>query len=420
MKTRTMSDLTEEVGSSSTPPPVPSITGPTTGPAVIPPSVKISLTITFIALYSILFLIVYVQLFLILYYRHKRKSYQTVFLFLCLIWAALRTTLFSFYIKNCELANNLKTFPYFLLYCFPVCLQFTTLCLLVVYFGQVVFKAKVRYEPEKYKRKQRLLRTCIAFLVVTFFFVNLSAVLLIKKYSSHKIEIVHVRVIISGILFFTGGIALSICIWKLARMTSANVLLEARGTTVCQATTACVVITFLYLTRTVYNIVAVACNNDKDSFGYSWLNVSDQADYLNLKGYRYITFGGILFLWEFLPTFIVVMFFRVRRYASRLNAPEVKNVNRTPSKAYFFDNPRRYDSEDDLCRTYSANAGPTDFTPDMNSPCTPINGTPQLGYGTIIRSSSYSSGGQYIMPGTTPPLLFSSKVSIGGYQQIYD
>ncbi|XP_071962595.1 G protein-coupled receptor 137Ba-like [Antedon mediterranea] len=413
MKTSAMSSSRLEMRSASeTEPPAVPITGP-----AVPPSVELSFTITFIVLYSFLFFFVYVQLFLILYYKHKRKSYQTVFLFLCLIWAALRTTLFSFYIFNCDLANTLNLCAYFLLYCFPVCLQFTTLCLLIVYFGQVVFKAKIRYEPEKYKRKKLLLRTGVAFLVITFFLVNLLAVILSTKFE--KDIIVHLRVIISGILFFTGGISLSIVIWKLARMTSANVLLEARGTTVCHATAACIIITFLYLTRTAYNIIAVACNN-QENFGYSWPNVSDQADYRNLKGYRFITFCIILFLWEFLPTLIVVMFFRVRRYASRLTAPEVKSVNRTPSKAYFFDNPRRYDSDDDLCRAFNTNTASADLSTDMHSPSTSINGTPQLGYGTIIRSNSYSSGGQYIMPGTTPPLLFSGRISIGGYQQIYD
>ncbi len=103
----------------------------------IPTKVESSLTITFIVLYGLLFLLVYAQLFLILYYKHKRFSYQTVFLFLCLIWAGLRTTLFSFYIHNDVVANKLDFFLHWLLYCFPVCLQFTTLCLLVLYFAQV-------------------------------------------------------------------------------------------------------------------------------------------------------------------------------------------------------------------------------------------------------------------------------------------
>ena len=113
-----------------------SVTPPDIKPAVSP-TVYLSLTIVYTCLYGILFLIVYVQLWMILCYRHRRFSYQTVFLFLCLLWAGLRTTLFSFYFRNCLLANTLSVLPYWLLYCFPVCLQFTTLCLLVLFFAQV-------------------------------------------------------------------------------------------------------------------------------------------------------------------------------------------------------------------------------------------------------------------------------------------
>ena len=95
------------------------------------------MTVVFTFLYSLLFLYVYGQLWLVLCYRYKRFGFQTVFLFLCLTWAALRATLFSFYFKNCELANTLEPFTYWFLYCLPVCLQFFTLCLLHLYFSQV-------------------------------------------------------------------------------------------------------------------------------------------------------------------------------------------------------------------------------------------------------------------------------------------
>ena len=105
----------------------------------LPPTVQLSLTACFTGLYAILFFAIYIQLWMILYYRHKRFSHQTVFLFLCLIWAGLRTTLFSFYFRDTDAvtANNLPTPLYWLLYCFPVCLQFITLCLLVEFFAQV-------------------------------------------------------------------------------------------------------------------------------------------------------------------------------------------------------------------------------------------------------------------------------------------
>lgn len=100
----------------------------------------LALTITFFLIFLLLFLFVYAQLWMILYYRHKKRSYQTVFLFLCLIWAALRVELFSFYFGEHSTYSTKELsgpFQYWLLYSCPVVLQFTTLVLLVSFFSQV-------------------------------------------------------------------------------------------------------------------------------------------------------------------------------------------------------------------------------------------------------------------------------------------
>jgi len=115
------------IGNGTPIPVIPSVSGKVTH----------SLTICYLGMYCILFISVYVQLWLILVYNYKRFSFQTVFLFLCAFWSALRATLFSFYFKDTIAANELSLFPYWLLYCFPVCLQFFTLCLLTLYFAQV-------------------------------------------------------------------------------------------------------------------------------------------------------------------------------------------------------------------------------------------------------------------------------------------
>ena len=103
----------------------------------LPIGVRLSLTVVFTTLYALLFLLIYLQLILILVYKHKRLSYQSVFLFLCLLWAVLRTTLFSFYFNDSSKANNLNLGLQWLLYAFPIVLQFFTLSLLALYFSQV-------------------------------------------------------------------------------------------------------------------------------------------------------------------------------------------------------------------------------------------------------------------------------------------
>lgn len=112
-----------------------------TPPAKIAPAishiVQLSLTSVFTALYALLFLMILVQLCLILYFKHRRLSYQSVFLFIYLFWAALRTTLFSFYFNDSAKANSFHSFARWLLYALPIYLQFLTLTLLTLYLAKV-------------------------------------------------------------------------------------------------------------------------------------------------------------------------------------------------------------------------------------------------------------------------------------------
>lgn len=113
--------------------PLPTELSPTIGPTMSS-TVHLGLTITFTTLYGLLFFLIIGQLLLILYYKHRRLSYQTLFLFTCLIWAGLRTTLFSFYFKNAILSNLLSPFAHWFLFAFPVYLQYNMLSVLLVYF----------------------------------------------------------------------------------------------------------------------------------------------------------------------------------------------------------------------------------------------------------------------------------------------
>lgn len=120
-----------------TPSPSPNSSAPTPLRPAVAPSVQLGFTVLYTTLYGGLFVVVYTQLWLLFVYKHKRWSYQSLFLFLCLLWAGLRTTLFSFYFHNTVEANHLPAAAFWLLYCFPVCLQFFTFSLITLYFTQV-------------------------------------------------------------------------------------------------------------------------------------------------------------------------------------------------------------------------------------------------------------------------------------------
>lgn len=377
--------------------------------AAISPTLELSLTTIYTVLYSFLFVFVYLQLWLILHYGHKRFSYQSVFLFLCLLWAALRTTLFSFYFQNMVQANQLQPLAYWVLYCCPVCLQFFTLCLLNLYFTQVMFKAKAKYSPElnKYKVPLRLF-----FLSLSIFFlvVNITCALLVqgaleRSESPSDATIRHAvlaRVLINDSLFVLCAISLAVCIFKIAKMSSANVYLESKGTSVCQASAIGAVVILLYVSRACYNLVVVSLSlQDKPNpFNYGWYSVSDQADVQEITGEAYIIFGIILFFWELLPTSLVVVFFRVQKPNQNLAPGGMINSHSFSSRAYFFDNPRRYDSDDDLSRSVPSRA---DRASLLSS--TPQTAAASTWYGSIPRNCSAVLSAQ--PPSSTAPLLFA-------------
>uniref|UniRef100_A0A8C0TZW9 G protein-coupled receptor 137C n=1 Tax=Cyanistes caeruleus TaxID=156563 RepID=A0A8C0TZW9_CYACU len=122
------------------------------------------------------------------------------------------------------------------------------------------------------------------------------------------------------------------------------------GTSVCQAILVGSVVALLYSSRACYNLVAVAISPDNvpGPFNYGWDNLSDK---------EYVVFGVVLFLWELVPTTFVVLFFRAQRLSQNLTPAGMVNSHSYSSRAYFFDNPRRYDSDDDLSRLGAREGG---------------------------------------------------------------
>ncbi|VFV40996.1 integral membrane protein [Lynx pardinus] len=223
---------------------------------LVPAAVTLGLTAAYTTLYALLFFSVYAQLWLVLLYGHKHLSYQTVFLALCLLWAALRTTLFSFYFRDTPRANHLGPLPFWLRYCCPVCLQFFTLTLMNLYFAQVVFKAKAKRRPEMSR----------------------------------------------GLLAVRGAFAGASLLFLLANVLCAVLCCPAGAGHSPGPSCWCESCPGLDPRRRL------------DAFDYDWNNVSDQADLVNDLGNKgYLVFGLILCVWELLPTALLVGFFRVHR-----------------------------------------------------------------------------------------------------------
>ncbi|EDL20569.1 mCG68213, isoform CRA_a, partial [Mus musculus] len=215
---------------------------------------------------------------------------------------------------------------------------------------QVIFKAKSKYSPELLKYRLPLYLASL-FISLVFLLVNLTCAVLVKTGDWDRKVIVSVRVAINDTLFVLCAISLSICLYKISKMSLANIYLESKGSSVCQVTAIGVTVILLYTSRACYNLFILSFSQIKNvhSFDYDWYNVSDQADLKSQLGDAgYVVFGVVLFVWELLPTTLVVYFFRVRNPTKDLTNPGMVPSHGFSPRSYFFDNPRRYDSDDDL------------------------------------------------------------------------
>lgn len=314
-------------------------------PAVTP-SVQLSFTILYTTLYAGLFVVVYVQLWLLYIYGHKRWSYQSGFLYLCLLWAALRTTLFSFYFHDALQANHLPVAVFWLLYCFPVCLQFFTLSLINLYFTQVLVKVR---EVDRGLRGARCLYGALS---AIFFCVNVVCAALGERTSDGERgertwNLVLVRVVVNDLLFILEAVLLASTLLLLTRHSrAASIHLISRGTTVWRTAALGAAVIFLFASRACYNLTVLFLSQKYrvESFNYDWYNVSDQADLESELGDRdYLVFGAILFIWELLPTGLLILIFRVRRPAQENSIMAINN--RVLPRPYFFDDPQGSDED---------------------------------------------------------------------------
>uniref|UniRef100_T2MIY4 Integral membrane protein GPR137B n=1 Tax=Hydra vulgaris TaxID=6087 RepID=T2MIY4_HYDVU len=284
--------------------------GSTIGPGL---SIKVhlSLTIFFTVLYGLVFFLIITQLLQILYYKHRRLSYQTFFLFTCLIWAGLRTTLFSFYFEDFVQSNTLSPLFEWLLFALPIYLQYNMLSILVFYFLLVVVKVM---SPSKLilLRKRIVFGVVLSNIIFLATNISCSVVYSYNPYAHYQQKITLLRVSVDYCIFLFAALVLCYCIMKLTRQSSARMLLEGQG-----------------------------------EVGY------DGSVLHNTSSYAFMSFGVVLIFWELLPTFVTVWFFRVRKPDGVAPPSATISESYHHAKSYFFDNPNRYDSDDELSIAYT-------------------------------------------------------------------
>ncbi|KAE8286268.1 Integral membrane protein GPR137 Transmembrane 7 superfamily member 1-like 1 protein [Larimichthys crocea] len=236
----------------------------------------------------------------------------------------LRTTLFSFYFHNALEANHLPVVAYWLLYCFPVCLQFFTLSLINLYFTKVLLKVREIYNSEVDKRLW--LARCVDG----------------GGSGKQTWNLVLVRVLVNDSLFILEAVLLAALLLLLTRHShSTSPYLISKGTTVWRTAALGAGVILLFASRGCYNLTVLILSQTQrvESFNFDWYNVSDQADLRNELGDRgYLAFGVILFIWELLPTSLLILIFRVRRPTQESSSMAISN--RVLPRPYFFDDPQ--------------------------------------------------------------------------------
>nr|DBA14480.1 TPA: hypothetical protein GDO54_005441 [Pyxicephalus adspersus] len=351
--------------------------------------VELGLTVFTTGFCSLFFVVAYVQLWLLLHYRQKRLSYQSLLLFLCLLWSACRTVLFSFYLTNCAQANELQPFPHWLLYCAPICLQFFTLCLLNLYYSQVIFKA--RCSPE-FNRCEISLHFGFFIIGLAFLIVNLSCIMIGNNGDDQRTTMI--RVIFSECLFAVCSIFLINNTCRIANMSPAYVYLESKGTSGNQAVVTGILISILYILRASYNLVMISmqADNKPTPFSYSW---NGEFDHTEVYDHRYYEIIRVLSVCSCFPAPSTVSFMCQQKCQE---AAGMVNSHSFGSRAYFFDNPRRYDSDDDLPRL----AGSRGERGSLSS-------TPKTSgwYGTICPTSGCALAPPLSDPSSGTPILFT-------------
>eukprot|EP00117_Sycon_ciliatum_P015580 scpid78939/ scgid15363/ Integral membrane protein GPR137B len=372
-------------------------------PVTISENAHLGITVTFTVLFGLLFFIIFVEMLLLLYYKHKLFSYQSVFLFVCLIWSGLRLELFTFYYsKTDSVITYLPTGAYFALFALPVLFQYGTLTLLVLYFSRVWLKVKERadyYASRHYYDKARLILYIIwASLIVLMFAINLYVSLDVNldfhnpKCPHHHASKIQLRVVITECLFLFNAFVLGYFVFKVYKSPSANAMLETQGTTIIRATFLSLLLMIVFLSRAVFNIVISSINIPCHSYAYDWFNASVEGDVGGDIGSHYVTFVFCIFFWELLPTVAIIFFFRIRQTSLPPPSPSSPTPAHDAAQARFFDNPKRYDSDadEDLpgpLPPFGFNANPS--TPAIH----PVYGSTNSIVQSSLPSPAYGGGG---------------------------
>jgi len=321
--------------------------------------------------YSYALAVIYASLFIfegfllgrIVYFRHKFLSFQVAFLILFFFWAVLRSIFFAF------LVNSTNVAAYNIVYWIPINIQFATFSLLACYYAHLHYKHKSEWSD--FQRKYTITWSVLnsVFLILESVFVGLD----IKYDQENQTEpgwLTNVHRVFSGTVFFLVTAVIGWYGWRTRSLVS---LSATQTNSVAKLSFKKILIVSISL----FIIFTIRCAYDFATIFWAQLNlnVSTQTDIPAL-----LTFL-VIFGFEILPTILVLILFgsvkstnlgalskkknftKISIYARKSADIAGNNVSGL-LKAELFNDPKRYDSDDEA-------------TPFKISPSTLAYGTSQ-------------------------------------------
>eukprot|EP01094_Clydonella_sp_ATCC50884_P008882 TRINITY_DN18426_c0_g1_i1.p1 TRINITY_DN18426_c0_g1~~TRINITY_DN18426_c0_g1_i1.p1 ORF type:complete len:350 (+),score=40.85 TRINITY_DN18426_c0_g1_i1:250-1299(+) len=307
----------------------------------------------------------------IVYYKHKKFSYQSAFLLLCFSWAVLRAIYFLVVTPSNQDAVWLA-----FIYWTPINIQFATFTLLVAYYASLV-------HPKWKERDWKIALTLyivsnVIFLIAVAVFLFWSVVDDAKEESQAEFLVAYTQGF-SGATFFVLVIVLgsyALLVFFKIRSSKISRPFHIQGSpfhiVICTF-----IIVIIYISRSAYDIITI--------FGYLRLDWTDDVA-------KNMIIFALYCLWELTPVIIVLVLFR-RIPKTRLGVLEGRHKLTDSEGAVvadapfwseprsLFDNEKRYDSGDeDVSESSSvmpSAASPRYGTPGSHMPysTTPVYST---------------------------------------------
>lgn len=193
--------------------------------------------------------------------------------------------------------------------------------------------------------------------VMIFFFTNFASAYYTREYCTfgsdsgkcNLFQTALVRVIINDLLYIVFGIILSVYLFKIAKLSKLYRIPEHHKISIFKAIIITMFTPTFLITRTIYNLLAITFNKLPE-FGFDWINVSDQADLVNLnETKKFITFSVVLLVWELIPTSVVIILFRLKQNKYSYNPNKTLNtLSSSLTKSVFINEEPRDDLEDSI------------------------------------------------------------------------